>query len=488
MKIDEAKREKINLLQKAGRPIYPARSERVNICLDVKNSLNGLGPGERKEEKVSVAGRITQLRLMGKSCFLHIEDGSSKLQVYLRADDAGVEYPLFVDSVEAGDFISIAGFPFKTKTGEPSVHAESWALLSKTLLPLPEKWHGLKDTEARYRQRHLDLISNREVRETFRKRSAVVSAFRSVLDGRGFLEVETPIFQPQAGGAAAKPFVTFHEALGVDLYLRIATELYLKRLIVGGIERVYEIGKCFRNEGIDTKHNPEFTMLEAYQSYADYNDMADLIEELIRKSAEACGLAASMTFERAKLPEVWKQVAGEELERFLADPYHFDREKIEACARKLGVPYDGKAPTHKIFDRILDHKILPSLGDYCFLFDYPTAISPLAKNMPGKPEWVERFELFYKGSELANAFSELNDPAEQRRRMEVQVENRDKEGDEEAPPLDEDFIEALSHGMPPTGGLGVGIDRLVMTLLGIESIREVILFPTLKPKTGGPQQ
>ncbi|MBI4064521.1 MAG: lysine--tRNA ligase [Elusimicrobia bacterium] len=483
--MNEIKQAKIELLKKAGRELYPARTARANSCLQIKNSLDALGPTERRPETVVVAGRVMQIRLMGKSCFINIEDSTAKLQAYFKADELGADYQLFVDAIEAGDFIEVKGFPFKTKTGEPSVHAQSWTLLSKSLLPLPEKWHGLKDTETRYRQRYLDLVSNAQVREIFQARSRIVAAIREVLDSHGYLEVETPIFQAQPGGATAKPFKTFHEALGADLYLRIATELHLKRLIVGGLGKVYEIGKCFRNEGIDTTHNPEFSMLEAYEAYGDYNTIAALTEEIVRRAAGKSGkFSGEVIFEKRKFPELWQKATGEELERFLGDPYHFDRAKLEACAKKLNVAYDHKGPTHKIFDKIMDQMILTQLPGFVFIFDYPTAISPLAKQVPGKPEWAERFELFYNGAELANAFSELNDPQEQRHRMETQLESKSKEKDEEIPPLDEDYIEALAYGLPPTGGLGIGIDRLCMTLLGIDSIREVILFPTLKPREG----
>ena len=432
---------------------------------------------------VAIAGRVTQIRLMGKTCFVNLADGSGKTQAYLRSDELGENFQLFKDTVEAGDMIGVGGFPFKTKTGEPTVHAKSWTMLAKALRPPPEKWHGLKDTEIRYRQRYLDLMSNPEIRTIFEKRTKIVRAIRGVLDERGFLEVETPIFHIQPGGAAAKPFVTRHEALDTDLYLRIAIELHLKRLLVGGMERVYEINRCFRNEGIDTTHNPEFTMLEAYQAYADYNDMAVLTENIIRAAAAATGTdPATLTFATANLPVLWQKLTSRPLSAILKDPYTFDKDKLIETAKALDVGFDAKAPAHKIFDKILDQKLLPQLPALCFLFDYPTAVSPLAKHKPGEPEIVERFELFKNGTELVNAFSELNDPREQRQRMQAQVRLKELEKDEEAPPLDEDFLQALEHGMPPTGGMGLGIDRLCMALLGIDSIREVILFPVLKPR------
>lgn len=480
--MDAIKENKIAALKKAGRELYPARCGRRHYSAQVRAMVESLKPTERVEDSVIVAGRLMQYRWMGKAAFVHLEDGQGRIQAYWRADELGPEYQLFIDSVETGDFIEIQGFPFKTKTGEPTVHVKSWKLLAKALLPPPEKWHGLKDTELRYRQRYLDLMSNSNVKDVFRARSRIIEAFRKVFSERDFLEVETPIFHAQPGGALATPFLTHHEALGTNLYLRIATELHLKRLIVGGFERVYEIGKCFRNEGIDTTHNPEFTMMECYQAYGDYEAMMELTEALVLRAAKAAGQdAAVWRFHRAKLSEEWRRATGEDLERSLKDPYHFDRGKLETLAQRLNVPYDSKGPAHKIFDKILDEKILPGLPERCFLIDYPTAVSPLAKGVPGNPNWVERFELFYKGAELANAFSELNDPAEQRRRMEIQAAGRQSEGDSEAPPVDEDYLCALGHGMPPTGGLGVGMDRLTMALLGIDSIREVILFPTLRP-------
>ncbi len=478
--------EKLEKLKQAGMELYPTKYNQTHQAKDIRSLAENLQPTEHADSaNCSIAGRVTQIRLMGKSCFLHLRDGSGKIQAYLKADELKESYQLFIDTIDIGDILGFEGYPFKTRTGEPTLHVKKWTLLAKALRPPPEKWHGLKDTEIRYRQRYLDLISNEEVQKIFACRTKIIQTVREILDKKGFLEVETPIFQLQAGGAAAKPFVSYHEALDTNLYLRIATELYLKRLIVGGLERVYEIGKCFRNEGIDTKHNPEFTMMEAYQAYADCNDMADLTETIIRQAARNVGMSALAegTFHRATMPELWKKAIGDDLKDYLQDPYHFKREKLIAKAQELGISFDPKSPSHKIFDKIFDIKLLSALPSPCFIFDYLTAISPLAKGSPRDPYYVERFELFINGSEVANAFSELNDPKEQRRRMQTQMELREKEKDLETEPLDEDFICALEHGMPPTGGLGIGIDRLVMILLNIDSIREVILFPTLKPKS-----
>lgn len=482
MNLNHEKEEKLGRLKKAGVELYPARCTRTHKSNEIATLAAGLQSGERlSQQKTVVAGRLTQIRLMGKTCFINIKDDSGKIQAYLRRDELGELFDLFCETVETGDLISVAGYPFKTKTGEPSVHAGSWTMLAKALRPPPEKWHGLKDVELRYRQRYLDLMANNDIAQIFIKRAAIISGLRQVLDNAGFIETETPVFQPQAGGAAARPFITRHEALDCSLFLRIATELHLKRLLVGGMERVYEIGKCFRNEGIDTTHNPEFTMLEAYQAYADYEDMAALTEKLTKAAAGAAGAKTELLrFEKAYLPQLWQEHAGEPLNAFLNDPYHFNREKLIDSAQILGVRFDPKSPSSKIFDKIMDQKILPRLPLLCFVFDYPTAVSPLAKNKPQTPELVERFELFKNGTEIANAFSELNDPMEQRRRMQAQVQLREEEKDEEAPPLDEDFLTALEHGMPPAGGLGIGIDRLCMALLEIDSIREIILFPALK--------
>ncbi|MFC1520832.1 lysine--tRNA ligase [Elusimicrobiota bacterium] len=481
--MNKDKELKIQHLKDAGIDLYPPRFNRTHKAQEVYDLAKDLEIGARLEDKtVIVAGRIMQMRSMGKTRFFHVKDSTGKIQIYMRKDELADTYPIFSSTIEVGDIVGIEGFPFKTKTGEPSVHAKKWSLLSKSLNPPPEKWHGLKDTETRYRQRYLDLMSSSQIASIFGSRAKIIDSVRNTLNQKGFTEVETPVFQIKAGGAAAKPFTSFHNALETDLFLRIATELYLKRLIVGDMEKVYEIGKCFRNEGIDTQHNPEFTMLEVYEAYNDYEGMAKLTTEIINNAQDSLG-KPKMTFERVSLPEEWKKATGEDLENLLDDPHRFNRAKLKEKAAGLQIKADEAMPTNKIFDKIMDTCVIPKLGEAVFMFDYPTAISPLAKSMPGKPHLVERFELFIKHAEAANAFTELNDPAEQRKRMEVQASLREEEKDEEAPPVDDEFINALEYAMPPTGGLGIGIDRLVMALLDIKSIREVILFPTLKPKT-----
>jgi lysyl-tRNA synthetase class 2 len=381
---------------------------------------------------------------------------------------------------------------FKTRTGEPTIAVASAELLAKALRPMPEKWHGLKDVDTRYRQRHLDLMSNPEVLKKSLDRSKIVSTIRKVMDGEGYVEVETPILLSQAGGASARPFETHHNALHADMVLRIATELYLKRLVIGGFDRVYEIGRIFRNEGIDTRHNPEFTMMECYAAYEDYNGMAALFEKLVGAGAEALGIDRvtyggkeinlKPPFRREYLPELWKKYCGAPIEDILKGK-GFHRANLLALAAKVGAPAGEKTPSAKIFERIFDEKILGHLDQLTFVFDHPTAITPLAKlhkNYDGGI--VERFECFGVGQEFSNAYSELNDPDDQRERLVEQARQRKEEGDEEADVLDNDFVEAMEAGMPPMGGMGVGIDRLVMLLTGQESIRDVILFPTLKPE------
>jgi lysyl-tRNA synthetase class 2 len=388
-----------------------------------------------------------------------------------------------------GDFIGVEGKLFKTKTGEKTIHADKLTLLSKAIRPLPEKWHGLQDTEIRFRARHLDLISNADVRKIFEARSKIVRAIRNTLDNEGFLEVETPTLCHSAGGASATPFETFHNALHMPLFMRIATELYLKRLIIGGMERVYEIGKIFRNEGIDTTHNPEFTMLEAYQAYTDYNGMARLFEAMI----EACAKALNITeveykghkinlkppFRRLYMPELWKEHCGEDIHNIL-DGKRFNRPNLLKLANRLGVGCAEDTPSAKVFERIFDEKILPLLNEPAFVLDHPTAITPLAKCKPGDEALVERFEFYAAGSEIANAYTELNDPEDQFSRLEEQARQRKDEKNKDVDTIDKDFIEAMEAGMPPTGGIGVGVDRLTMFLTGQPSIREVVLFPTLK--------
>jgi lysyl-tRNA synthetase class 2 len=487
-----AKRAKVAELRGRGVDPYPSRSQKTHTCSQVLAVGEGLSGSDHSAETMTCAGRVMQLRDMGKSIFVHLSDATGRCQVYFKKDALPeADFLLVKKDLYVGDFIGVSGNVFKTRTGETTVAAASIVLLAKALRPMPEKWHGLKDVEIRYRHRHLDLIANEEVRKKFEQRSLIISTIRRTMDRRGFLEVETPILLPQAGGASARPFHTHHNALDCDLVMRIATELYLKRLIIGGFERVYEIGRIFRNEGIDTRHNPEFTMMEAYQAYSDYNGMAELFETLVAECAEALKISEVVygehtislkpPFRRAYLPELWKDRCGSPIDDILKGK-GFDRPRLLALAQKLGVPAGEKTPGAKVFERIFDEKILPLLDQLTFVFDHPTAITPLAKLKPGSQGLVERFECFAAGQEYSNAYTELNDPQDQRERLQEQARQRREEGDEEADVLDEDFVEAMECGMPPMGGIGVGIDRLVMLLTGQPSIRDVILFPTLKPE------
>ena len=436
-------------------------------------------------KSVSVAGRLMSKRVMGKASFGHIADSDGDLQLYFSRDDMGAENYQEFKKLDVGDIIGVKGAVFKTKTGEITVHVEGYTLLVKSLLPLPEKYHGLKDPELRYRQRYVDLIANPGVKDIFIKRSKVVSAIREYLDGEGFFEVETPVLNTLAGGANARPFVTHHNTLDVDMYLRIATELYLKRCIVGGFEKVYEVGRIFRNEGMDPKHNPEFTTVEVYQAYVDYNAMMDLTENLIRYCAmKACG-TLDITYQGEKLSFAgpWERLTmAEAVRRYVG--MDFDTEELsdliaKANAKGLELAADtswGKA-LYEVFDNFVEEKLTGPV----FVTDYPVEVSPLAKKKKSDPRLTERFELFIASKEIANAFSELNDPIDQRERFAAQMAAK-AQGDEEAQPYDEDFVTALEYGMPPTGGMGMGVDRLVMLLTDSYSIREVLLFPTMKPR------
>lgn len=451
----------------------------------VRSNFSHLGPDEMDEDAlIRTAGRVMAIRKHGKASFVHLEDDTDRLQLYFRFDTLNEEYEWFKKWVDTGDYLGIVGHPFRTKRGELSLLVTEFKLLSKALRPLPEKWHGLKDTEVRYRQRYLDLIANPEVREVFRKRAKIIKTFREVLESHGTLEVETPILSPIAGGATARPFITFHNALGINLYLRIATELYLKRLIVGMYERVYEIGKNFRNEGIDSMHNPEFTAMEVYWAYANYDDMMNLTEEIIVACADAMGsrqlpygehmINYEPPFRRATMVDLVKEHCG-------VDFLDITDEEARRIAKERGLEIKGNESRFLIMTEFFDNFVEDKLIQPTFVLGYPVEISPLAKRDPDNPDFTRRFELFICGAEVANAFSELNDPLDQRERFLDQLKKREA-GDEEAHVFDEDFVTALEHGLPPTGGLGIGIDRLTMFLTNSSSIRDVILFPTMRPK------
>lgn len=435
---------------------------------------------------VSIAGRLMSKRGMGKAIFCDLQDGAGRIQIYVRINELGEQAFSLFKKYDIGDIVGVEGEVFRTHRGEISVRAHSVTLLSKSLLPLPEKFHGLTDLETRYRQRYVDLIVNPEVRHIFEVRSAFIRHVRAFLDGRGFMEVETPVLNTISGGATARPFVTHHNALDLDMYMRIATELHLKRLVVGGLERVYEIGRIFRNEGMDTKHNPEFTSVELYQAYADYEDMMDLFEELLTSAAQEILGTYQLEWQGEKLDLTpgWPRLPMHEAVLrytgldFMALPG--DAEAV-AAAKARGVVMDGVEPTwgnalYECFDQLVEEKLVQPT----FITMHPVDVSPLAKRSPSDPRLTERFELFICRSEMGNAFSELNDPADQRARFQKQAQLR-AGGNEEAGMMDEDYITALEYGLPPTGGLGIGIDRVVMMLTNSGSIREVILFPTMKP-------
>jgi lysyl-tRNA synthetase, class II len=472
----ELRKEKLKKLKEAGINPYPSGFLGTTPVAGVLAKYASLAHGQEGEETVSVSGRMISRREMGKASFVDICENTGKIQAYFKADLVGGDsYKIFKDLVDIADFVGIQGKPFRTRMGELTIKVESWTFLSKSLRPLPEKWHGLKDVETRYRQRYLDLISNQEIKKIFENRSTIILTLRKELESRGFLEVETPMMQVIPGGAMAKPFLTHHNALNMDLYLRIAPELYLKRLVAGGMEKVFEIGKNFRNEGIDKDHNPEFTMLELYQAYVGYEQMMTLVEELLSACATSIGKTLATPFKRVKMFDALKEATGVDIKSMLGTPRLFE----EAKKLKIDIP-DG-SNDKKILDHIFDELVVPKFTEPTFVIEYPSAYSPLAKPKPDDKDIAERFELFIGGMEVANAYSELNDPVEQRKRFAEQMEDR-KKGDEEAQPFDEDFIVAIEHGLPPTGGLGIGLDRIVMVLAGIESIREVILFPTMRPE------
>jgi lysyl-tRNA synthetase class 2 len=481
------RREALKRITDSGINAYPYHFERTHTVKEILQEFEPLTGESHSEKVIRTAGRLLTVRDMGKTCFGVIADSTERLQIYVKKDVIGEPtFKLFQKDLDMGDFIGVEGTLFRTRTNELTLRVTGLTLLSKSLKPLPEKFHGLKDVETRYRERELDLATNPDIQKLFIQRSALIRSLRETLHQEGFLEVETPLLQSQAGGAAARPFKTFHNALQHEFFLRIALELHLKRLLVGGIPRVFEMGRVFRNEGVDTMHNPEFTLLEAYQAYADYNDMMNLTEKLISNAALASSgsdqlmihekpLSVKPPFARATMKDLFQKHAGMDVIQA------WQSGRLREAAKELHVSADEKTPDHKVFDRIFDLKVLPHLWQPTFVLDYPIEISPLAKKHRSEPGLVERFELFIAGSEVANAYSELNDPVDQRERMEKQSALK-KKGDEEAEMADESFLSALEHGMPPAGGLGIGVDRLTMLLLGQTSMREIILFPLLKPE------
>lgn len=473
--------EKLKSLQEAGKnPYATVKYDRDCLCATVKDEFERL-----ENTEVRIAGRMMSRRDMGKANFIDVMDGSGRLQVYVRINDVGEDTFADFKKWDIGDFVGIEGMVFRTRRGEISLHAHKIELLGKSLLPLPEKFHGLVDKELRYRQRYVDLIMNPEVKDTFYKRSRIISEVRKYLDGRGYLEVDTPVLHTVEIGASARPFVTHHNALDIDMYLRIETELYLKRCIVGGFDKVYEVGRIFRNEGMDSTHNPEFTTVEMYEAYTDYKGMMELIEDLYRTVARnVCGSAVvPYQGETIDMETPWaKMTMVEAVKKYSgADYYAWENdEQARNEAAKLGVTLENKSATKgQVLAELFDAFVEEHLVQPTFIYDYPVEISPLAKRKADDPAFTERFEYFITGHEMGNAFSELNDPIDQRRRFEKQVAERRAQGANAE--VDDDFINALEYGMPPTGGLGFGMDRLVMLLTDSASIRDVLLFPTMKP-------
>jgi lysyl-tRNA synthetase class 2 len=503
--IYQLRREKIRAIEALGQAAYRSKYEFTHTVPQILQEYSSKTGEEIEAARVtvSVAGRIMAIRLMGKAGFAHIQQGGKKLQIYVKKDAVGEKGFELYKLLDLGDHIGASGYLFRTRTGELSVHVESLEFLSKDLLPLPEKWHGLTDVELRYRQRYVDLVMNPEVREVFLQRAKLVQSMRQTMERHGFMEVETPMMHPIAGGAVARPFVTHHNTLDMDLYLRIAPELYLKRLIVGGFDRVYEINRNFRNEGISFRHNPEFTMLEAYQAYTDYRGIMDVTQELITEGAKAVtgGMKSKWTVSENEVHELdwsnwtrmtmreaivhyWPEKAGvrPQTSDFASD------EAVRGMAQRVNAAHLGQhvsvaagEPLGKMIATIFEAVVEEHLMQPTIIYEFPTAVSPLSKQKPDEPEWTERFEIYAGQMEISNGFSELNDPEDQRRRFEAQLQERER-GDEEAHQMDEDYIRALSYGMPPAGGVGVGIDRLCMLLTDSHTIRDVILFPLLRPE------
>lgn len=486
----QIRRNKLDELRALGVDPFGQKYERTHHAGEILASYSEKSKEELDElaPEVSIAGRIMQKREMGKAGFAHLQDITGKIQIYVRADAIGdIKYKAY-DLLDIGDMIGVRGTVFRTKTGELSVKAQSLEVLSKSLLPLPEKYHGLKDVELRYRQRYVDLITNQDVQKTFIRRSQIIQSMRRYLDSRGYLEVETPTLHSIAGGASARPFITHHNALDMQLYMRIAIELHLKRLIVGGMEKVYEIGRVYRNEGISTRHNPEFTMIELYEAYADYKDIMKLTEELIAHIAEEVLGTTTVAYQehevnlapgwrRVSMVDAIKEVVGVDFAVQMTD------EEAHRLAKEHKVPVEPMHTFGHIVNAFFEHFVEQTLIQPTFITGHPVAISPLAKKNDADPRFTDRFELFIVAREHANAFSELNDPIDQRERFAAQLVEREQ-GNDEAHEMDEDFVRALEYGMPPTGGLGIGIDRLVMLLTNSPSIRDVLLFPLMRERQG----
>ena len=477
----QVRRDKLDkLIEEGENPYEVVRYEKDAYAEGIKENYAGY---EGKE--VSLAGRMVSKRIMGKASFAHLLDCTGSIQLYVSRDDLGEENYAAFKKTDIGDIIGVKGVVFTTRMGEISVHCKSVRLLSKSLLPLPEKYHGLKDTDLRYRQRYVDLIANPEVKKTFVTRSRIISGIRAYLDAQGFIEVETPILNTIAGGASARPFITHHNTLDIDMYMRIAPELYLKRLIVGGFEKVYELGRMFRNEGMDTRHNPEFTMIEMYQAYTDFHGMMDLTENIFGYIADTVIGSRKITYqgEEIDLSSPWKRITMiDAVKEYVGMDFGAteDMNELKAQAKKAGVEFEDDITWGKLLYECFDQKVEDKLVQPTFVYDYPVDVSPLAKRKPSDKRMTERFEFFITCKEFGNAFSELNDPIDQKERFMAQVREREK-GDEEAQMMDEDYVNALMYGMPPTGGLGIGVDRMVMLFTDAASIRDVLLFPTMKP-------
>ncbi len=503
-KIYDLRRDKLKQIEALGQQAYPRKFDFTHTVAQILAEYSDQTTEQLEASRVEVrmAGRIMAIRLMGKAGFAHLQQDGKRLQIYVKKDAVGEKGFELYKLLDLGDHVGVRGYLFRTRTGELSIHVDELTFLAKDLLPLPEKWHGLTDVELRYRQRYVDLVMNPEVREVFLKRSKLVQSMRSFMDAHGFIEVETPMMQPIAGGAVAKPFVTHHNSLDMDLYLRIAPELYLKRLVAGGFDRVFEINRNFRNEGLSMRHNPEFTMLEFYQAYAGYREVMDLTQQLIEQAAiDVTGGTktkwgeqeidwAGSNWRRMTMREAiihyWPEAAGAKpqmsdfatqesikglVERFNSGHAHVAYDPNEAPGRTIANLFEASAE---------EHLIQPTI-----IYEFPTAVSPLSKQKPDEPDWTERWEIYIGQMEISNGFSELNDPEEQRRRFEQQLGERER-GDQEAHQMDEDYIRALSYGMPPAGGVGVGIDRLAMLLTDSHTIRDVILFPLLRPEKAEP--